>query len=54
MHPNNKSVLMNKLKVEVSLCDIESDAVLTDGGRMLHKTHSPNNRLVKDLIDGAE
>ena len=44
---------MNKLRAEVYSCSIKLDAVLIDGGSMLHKRHLPTDDLVKDLVDGA-
>ena len=53
-YPKNKSVLLNKLKVEESSRCIRPDATVIDGGGMLHKVHWPPNRLVKDLMDGID
>ena len=41
---------MIKLKAEISSCSIEPDALLIDGGRMLHKLHWPTDGLVEDLV----
>ena len=50
-----KNVLMNKLKVEESSRGIHPDAIVIDGGGMLHsKIHWPTNGLVRDLVDGIE
>ena len=51
-YPKNKSVLLNKLKVEESSRCIEPDATVIDGGDMLHKVHWRPNDIVKDLVDG--
>ena len=51
-YPKNKSVLLNKLKVEESSRCIKPDATVIDGGGMLHKVHWPPNSIVKDLVDG--
>ena len=51
-YPKNKSVLLNKLKVEESSHCIKPDATVIDGGGMLHKVHWPPNGIVKDLVDG--
>ena len=40
-YPKNKSVLLNKLKVEESSRCIRPDATVIDGGGMLHKVHWP-------------
>ena len=53
-YPKNKSVLLNKLKVEESSRCIRPDATVIDGGGMLHKVDWPPNRLVKDLMDGID
>ena len=51
-YPKNKSVLLNKLKVEESSHCIKPDATVIDGGGMLHKVHWPPNSIIKDLVDG--
>ena len=51
-YPKNKSVLLNKLKVEESFCCIEPDATVIDGGGILNKVHWRPNDIVKDLVDG--
>ena len=49
-----KSVLKNKLKVEVSSRNIKSEAVVVDGGGMLHSTvHRPKDGIVQDFVDGV-
>ena len=53
-YPKNKSVLLNKLKVEESSRCIKPDATVIDGGGMLHKVHWPPNGIVKDLVDGID
>ena len=52
---SSKAVLKNKIKVEVSSRGIENDAILVDGGGMLHSSiHWPNERLAEDLVKGIE
>ena len=53
-YPKNKSVLLNKLKVEESSRCIKPDATVIDGGGMLHKVHWSPNGIVKDLVDGID
>ena len=53
-YPKNKSVLLNKLKVEESSRYIKPDATVIDRGDMLHKVHLPPNGIVKDLEDGID
>ena len=45
---------MTKLKAEKSTRGITPDAVVVDGGGMLHIIHWPTNGTVKDLVDGIE
>ena len=50
----SKSVLKNKLKVEVSQRNLNPDAVVIDGGGMLHSAaHWPKEGTVKDFTDGV-
>ena len=50
-YPTTKSVLMNKLKVEVLSRGIVPDAVVVDGGGMLHSAiYWPKDGLVGDLL----
>ena len=54
-YPKTKSVLKNKLKVEVSLRGIAPDVVIVDGGGMLHSSiHWPKDGKVEDLVNGVE
>ena len=54
-YPTTKSVLMNKLKVEVSSRGIVPDAVVVDGGEMLHSAiYWPKDGLVSDLLKSVE
>ena len=54
-YPKNKSLLMNKLKVEVTSCNVKPDAVAIDGGGMLHSSvHWPVNGVVRDFVDRVE
>lgn len=48
----SKSVLKNKLKIEVSTRNLSPDAVIIDGGGMLHSAvHWPKKGSVRDFID---
>ena len=47
-YPKNKSVLLNKLKVEESSRCIKPDATVFS---MLHKVYWPPNGIAKDLVD---
>ena len=50
----SKSVLKNKLKVEVSSRNIKPDAVVIDGGGMLYSAvHWPKEGLVREFVDGV-
>ena len=50
----SKSVLKNKLKIEVSPRNLNPDAVIIGGGGMLHSAvHWPNEGTVKDFTDGV-
>ena len=50
----SKSVLKNKLKIEVSPRNLNPDAVIIDGGGMLHSAvHWPKEGTVKDFTDGV-
>ena len=52
-YPKSKSVLKNKLKFEVSSRLVTPDAVIIDGGGMLHSAvHWPKNGFVKDFVKG--
>ena len=52
---SSKATLKNKIKVEVSSRGVENDAVLVDGGGMLHSSiHWPKEGLVEDLVKGIE
>ena len=53
-YPNRKSVLMKNLKCQESSCGIKPDAVVVDGGGMLHKIYWPSTGTVKDLVDNVE
>ena len=53
-YPNNKSVLMNKLKHEQSSRGFSFNAILIDGGGLLYKIYWPSNGTVGDLVDGLE
>ena len=53
-YPKNKSVLLNKLKVEESSHCIKPNATVIDGVGMLHKVHWPPSGIVKDLVDGID
>ena len=53
-YPNNKSVLMNKLKHEQSSRGFSFDAIFIDGGGLLYKIYWPSNGTVGDLVDGLE
>ena len=53
-YAKNKSVLMNKLKVEESLRGIQFDSVIIDGGGLMHKVYWPTDGMVKYLVDGVE
>ena len=53
-YPKNKSVLLNKLKVQESSRCIKPDATVIDGAGMLHKVHWSPNGIVKDLVDGID
>ena len=54
-YPKSKVVLKNRLKVEVSVRRVEVDAVVVDGGGMLHSSiHWPKDGSVKDLAKGVE
>ena len=50
----NKSVLMNKLKVEESSRGIQFDSVIIDGRGLMHKVYWPTDGMVKHLVDGVE
>ena len=50
-YPKNKSVVLNKLKVEESSHCIKPDPTVINGTGMLHKVHWPPNDIVKDMID---
>ena len=48
-----KAVLKNKLKVEISSRGLKPDAVIVDGGSMLHSSiYWPKEGLVEDLVSG--
>ena len=52
---SSKTTLKNKIKVEVSSRGIVNDAILIDGGGMLHSSiHWPKEGLVEDLVKGIE
>ena len=54
-YPTTKSVLMNKLKVEVSSRGIVPDAVVVDGRGKLHSAiYWPKDGLVSDLLKSVE
>ena len=51
-YPKSKVVLKNKLKVEVSVCGVEADAVVVDGGGggMIYASiYWPKDGSVEDL-----
>ena len=52
-YTSSKAVLKNKLKVEISSRGLKPDAVIVDGGGMLHSSiHWPKEGLVEDLVSG--
>ena len=53
-YAKNKSVLMNKLKVEESSRGIQFDSVIIDGGGLMHEVYWPTDGMVKYLVDGVE
>ena len=53
-YPRNKSILMNKMKIEVSSRGVHPDFFLIDGGGLLHKVYWPTGGLVSNLVDGNE
>ena len=54
-YPKSNVVLKNRLKVEVSVREVEVDAVAVDCGGMLHSSiHWPKDGSVKNLAKGAE
>ena len=54
-YPKAKSVLMNKLKVEETSCNVQPNAVVIDGGGMLYSCiYWPSNGRVEDLVTGVE
>ena len=54
-YSTSKSVLMNKIKAESSLRGVVFDAVIIDGGAMLHSSvHWPSEGTVNDFVSGIE
>lgn len=45
---------MKNLKCQESSCGIKPDAVVVDGGGMLHNIYWPSTGTVKDLVDNVE
>ena len=53
-YQNSKSVLMKKLKSQESSRGIKPNAVVVDGGGMMHNIYWPSTGTVKDLVDNVE
>ena len=53
-YSKNKSVLLNKLKVEESSRCIKPDPTVIDGGGMLRIVHWPPYGIVKDMVDKTD
>ena len=46
---------MNKLKVEVTSCNVKPDAAVIDGGgRLQSSLHWPVYGVIRDVVDGVE
>lgn len=53
-YSQTKSVLKNKLKVEVSARNVNPDTIVIDGGGMLHsQIYWPKDGLVQDFVNGV-
>ena len=52
---SSRATLKNKIRVEVSSHVIGNDAILVDGGGMLHSSiHWAKEGLVEDIVKGTE
>ena len=54
-YTTSKSLLMNRIKSEISARSVVGGVVVVDGGRMLHSSlHWLKNGAVDSLVDGVE